>query len=63
MRDIIIITGEGTEEGTIEKYRGTGSVRALRRRYNKEIFGGDRWCKIITADRSQEFDPETGWWN
>lgn len=61
-KDIIIISGEGSGQGTVEKYHGTGSIKALRRRYNKEICGGDRWCKIMTASRESEFNPVTGYW-
>lgn len=62
MRNIVIISGEGDGEGTIENYKGTGNVMALRRRYNKEICNGDRWCKITTKDRSEEFNPFSGLW-
>ena len=43
--DIIIISGEGTGEGTTEIYQGKKTVRAIKTRLTKERCSGDRWAK------------------
>ena len=40
---IEIVSGEG-EEGTVERYDGTGSLRALKSRLTRERCNGDRWA-------------------
>lgn len=42
--EIIIMSGEGTGEGTIERYEGARTVPALRKRLSRERAGGARWA-------------------
>jgi len=42
--DMIIISGEGDGEGTIERYEGKREPAAIRSRLSRERAGGDRWA-------------------
>ena len=45
-KQILIISGEG-ERGTIKRYKGEGSLRAIRARLTRERCGGDRWARAL----------------
>jgi hypothetical protein len=51
---IVIISGEGTGEGTREIYTGARTARALNARLRKERCGGQRWARV-------EVDGERAW--
>jgi hypothetical protein len=42
--DMVIMSGEGTGEGTIERYEGKRTPAAIRSRLSRERAGGDRWA-------------------
>lgn len=42
--DIIIISGEGDGEGSMEHYKGRRTARALRCKLTRERSRGDRWA-------------------
>jgi len=44
-----IVSGEG-ENGTAQDYTGVKTVRAIKRRLNRERCGGDRWARVDTDD-------------
>ena len=44
---VVIISGEGTEPGTIEPHTGVPTLRAIRARLTRERCGGDRWAQAI----------------
>ena len=46
---LYVISGEG-EQGTREEYTGKLTVQAMRARIKDEVCGGERWCRIDTAD-------------
>lgn len=43
--DMLIMSGEGTGEGTIERYEGARTIKAIRARLSRERAGGDRWAE------------------
>lgn len=44
--DMIIMSGDGTGEGTIERYYGKRDAAAIRRKLSRERCGGDRWAGV-----------------
>jgi len=44
-RAIEIISGEG-EQGTVERYTGAPSVKAIKARLTRERSNGDRWARV-----------------
>ena len=48
-KPIQIVSGEG-EQGTVEAYTGTVTVRAIKARLTRERCGGDRWARVDTDD-------------
>lgn len=43
--DMLIMSGEGTGAGTIERYYGARTERAIRSRLSRERCHGDRWAE------------------
>jgi hypothetical protein len=43
-KTILIISGEGTGSGTIERYEGARTAKAIRSRLSRERAKGDRWA-------------------
>ena len=46
---LYVISGEG-ERGQHKEYKGKLTVQAIRARIKGEVCGGDRWCRIDTAE-------------
>ena len=44
--DMLIMSGEGTGAGTIERYYGARTERAIRSRLSRERCHGDRWAEV-----------------
>jgi hypothetical protein len=62
--EIRIISGEG-EIGTVERYSGKHSERAIRLRLSRERCNGDRWAMAVQYSHENEhgkvgLDLETG---
>ena len=53
-KKIILVSGEG-EMGTCEPYRGSRSIRQMKRVLTKERQGGDRWAHFIVDGRWLDF--------
>ena len=47
---LYVISGEGEGRGHREEYTGKLTVQAMRARIKREVCGGDRWCRIDTAE-------------
>ena len=43
--DLAIVSGEG-EQGVVEPYKGTRTVRALKARITRKLCGGSRWARV-----------------
>jgi hypothetical protein len=62
--EIRIISGEG-DVGTVERYSGKHSERAIKLKLTRERCNGDRWAKAVqfshvNADGQVGIDLETG---
>jgi hypothetical protein len=63
-KEIRIISGEG-DVGTVERYSGKCSERAIKLKLTRERCNGDRWAKAVqfshvNADGHVGIDLETG---
>ena len=63
-KEIRIISGDG-ETGTVERYSGKCSERAIKLRLARERCNGDRWAKAVQYSHSNNgcnvgIDLETG---
>ena len=56
---IVIISGEGSGPGTIERYEGAKTAKALRNRLSRERCHGDRWADAWVC-LAVEPDPVAG---
>jgi hypothetical protein len=55
--EIVIVSGEGTGPGTVEKYEGKRTLRAIKTRLTKERCGGDRWARAIVYSHESDWGP------
>jgi hypothetical protein len=53
---IRIISGEG-ETGTVERYNGKRTIKAIKLRLAKEKQGGDRWARAIIFSHGTYYGP------
>jgi len=47
--DMLIMSGEGDGPGTIERYEGARTAKAIRSRLSRERCHGDRWASVWIA--------------
>ena len=57
---IRIVSGEGEGPGTVERYVGTGSDRAIKARLTRERCHGERWAYAVIYSHESQYGQDVG---
>lgn len=57
--DVVIVHGEGDDEGTIERYTGPPHPAFITKQLRREKSGGDRWAIAYARATDESYEKDT----